>query len=91
MQNMPRKSRDPVSITSDARARFANARIAGLLRNFGIGDIRSVSISTVWCNGVTGGSYHVEDAEQKAKLIAQLERVLRILKGEEPAQPFGES
>ena len=90
MVNHPNRSkqRQPVYVTSDARARFANSTIDGLIRNFAIGDIRSVSILTVWCDGEVGGDYHIEDAEQKAKLIAQYERMLRILKGEEPAPPY---
>jgi hypothetical protein len=77
-------------ITGDDRARFANSELAGLVRNFGIGDIRSVSISTVWCDGVAGGSYHVEGGD-RAKMIAQLEKVLAILRGELEAPPFLES
>jgi len=52
--------RQPIVVTGDARTRFANSELAGLIRNFGVGDIRSVSISTVWCDGEVGGSYHVK-------------------------------
>jgi hypothetical protein len=79
--------RHPVFVTSDARAKFANSEIAGLIRNFGIGDIRSVSISTVWSDGEVGGSYHVE-GDDKVNLIAQLERALRVLRGEETSRPL---
>jgi hypothetical protein len=85
--NRPKRSQ-PVFITSDDRARFANNSINGLIRNFGIGDIRTVSILTVWCDGEVGGDYHIESPADKAKLIAQYERMLRVLRGEEPGGPY---
>jgi hypothetical protein len=78
----------PTYFTSDKRASFANDSIAGLIRNFAIGDIRTVSICTVWSDGEVGGDYHIESASDKAKLIAQFERMLRILRGEEKSPPY---
>jgi len=78
----------PIYVTGEARARFANSSIDGLLHNFSVGDVRSVVIATVWCDGETGSDWHVEDDEQKTKMIQQLERTLRILRGEEPSPPY---
>lgn len=83
---MPRMPR--TYVTSDDRANFANNSIAGLIRNFSIGDIRTVAILTVWGDGEVGGDYHVESEADKAKLIGQFERMLRILRGEEPSPPY---
>ena len=84
-KNAATKHTQPIIVTSDARARFANSQLAGLVHNFAICDIRSVSISKVWCDGVTGGSYHVEGGD-RAKMIAHLEKVLAILRGEGEAR-----
>lgn len=84
MANPTKRSRkaadQPTYVTSKERAHFAESSLAGLIRRFAIGDIRSVSICAVWSDGEIGGDYHVEDAADKAKLIAQYERMLRILK-----------
>ena len=81
-------NRQPVIITSDDRATFANNSLAGLIRNFGIGDIRTVSICTVWSDGEVGGDFHVESDADKAKLIRQFEQMLRILRGEGSSPPI---
>jgi hypothetical protein len=87
---MPHRRSQGTIITSDDRARFANNSINWLLHNFARGAIRSVVIATVWSDGEKGGDYHLEQSDH-GKMIKLLERVPRILRGDEPAPPYREN
>jgi hypothetical protein len=67
-------------VTSDERAHFANTELNGLIRNFAVGDIRSVMIVTHWSDGEVGGSWHLEGDDAKAELLAHAEKMIAIIK-----------
>jgi hypothetical protein len=75
---MSEKEMTTMFITSDERAHFANNELTGLIRNFAVGDIRSVMIVTTWADGEVGGAYHI--GGDKAKLLAHAEKMIGVIK-----------
>jgi hypothetical protein len=63
------------------RAEWANNELSGLVRRFGLGEIRSVIHITAWADGgEPGAGYHIETAKDKQILIAQMEKLLVVLR-----------
>lgn len=75
-------------VMNSARAKYARSEIEGLIRNFGIGDIRSVVITSAWSDGVGGCTWHVENEKDKEILTQYLRNAITAIENGTHAHRF---